>query len=141
TTGAPVYSGVDANAFYAISNGTVGAGVAIDGLNVSDNIVQRAALGVLGNGSAGGSTTSVINANLFQDIGVFDFGYAISLRNNFYANITDNVMHRVYTGIHVNNFSTAKGSQWLVQGNDIESYANGLWHNQAYSAATSMTLD
>jgi nitrous oxidase accessory protein NosD len=141
TVGQPVYSGADANAFYAITNGTVGGGTPINGLTVRDNIIQRAALGVLGNGNAGGSTTSVIDANMFQDIGVYDFGYAISLRDNFYANITNNVMRRVYTGIHVNNFSTAKGSPWLVQGNDIESYANGLWHNQSYSAATAMTLD
>ena len=43
--------------------------------------------------------------------------------------------------MHVNNFSTAKGSPWLMQGNDIESYAAGLWHNQSYSAATPLTID
>lgn len=140
-TGTPVHSGVDANAFYAIANGNTVTAAPIDGLTVRNNIVERAATGVFGNGVSGASTTSVIDANLFQDIGVFNFGYAVSLRNNFYADITNNVMDRVYTGIITNNFSVAKGAPWLVQGNEINSYAGGLWHNQAYSAATPMTLD
>ena len=60
---------------------------------------------------------------------------------DFYANVTNNVMKRVYTGILANNFSVSKGSPWLVQGNNITAYANGIWHNQAYSSATVMTLD
>ncbi len=140
-TGLPVHSGADANALYAITNGDTVSGAPIDGLTVRDNIIQQAALGVHGNGISGASTKSVIDANLFQDIGVYDFGYAISLRNNFYADITNNVMRRVYTGVLANNFSTSKGSPWLMQGNDIESYAAGLWHNQSYGASTVMTID
>ncbi len=140
TIGSPVFSGADANALYGITNGNTVTATPIDGLTLHDNIVERVAIGILGNGVSGSSTTSAIDANLFQDIGVFDFGYAISLRNNFYADITNNVMQRVFTGVHLNNFYTAKGSPWLMQGNQISSYANGLWHNNSYGSATPLAV-
>lgn len=140
TIGLPVFSGADANALYGITNGNTTSATAINGLSVTDNIIERVAVGLLGNGVSGGSTTSVIDANLFRDIGVFDFGYSISLRNNFYANITNNVMQRVYTGVHLNAFYTPKGSAWLMQGNQITSYANGLWDNNMYGTSQPLAV-
>ena len=43
-------------------------------------------------------------------------------------------MRRVYTGVTVNNYSVSKGSPWLMQNNNLQTYAGGLWHNQSYSA-------
>jgi uncharacterized delta-60 repeat protein len=139
--GQSVYSGADANAFYAITNGNTTTGALINNLTVSNDILQRTAIGFLGNLSSGVATGNSINNNLFQDIGVYDFGYAVSLRNNFYANVTNNVMRRVYTGLHINNFSAADTGGFSLTGNDIQAYANGLWANQAYSSAPTMLVD
>src|SRR5262249_51450862 len=65
----------------------------------------------------------------------------VSLRNNFYADVTDNVMTRVHSGLHTNNFSGAGPATWLFQGNDVQAYAAGVWDNLQYSGATSLTID
>src|SRR5205085_6107503 len=118
--GTPVYSGADANVFYGITNGNTAGGTPINNLLVQNNIIEHAAIGVFANSDSdptGGttltlSTGNVIDGNLLRDIGVFDFGYAVSLRNDFNANVTNNVMRRVHTGISVNNNSSAApGSQ------------------------------
>jgi autotransporter-associated beta strand protein len=145
--GTPVYSGADANALYAITNGNTASGTAINNLVVRENVIQRVAIGVFANSdtdpTAGTTLTlsdgGVIDRNLFQDLGVFDFGYAITLRNEFNANITDNVMRRVYTGISINNNSVASAFR-TVSGNDVQSYGGGLWVNQAYGTATPLTV-
>lgn|GEM_PF-3432479 len=135
------YSGHDTNVLYGITNGGTGSGSPLANLIIEDNIIEKTLVGVFGNGSnLTPQDGSSIDGNLFRNIGVFDFGYGIALRNNFYANITNNVMDNVYTGIVTNNNSQAKGSAWTIGGNTINSFGAGLWYNQAYSTATPLTL-
>jgi hypothetical protein len=88
------------------------------------------------------STGSVITRNWFDAIGNFDFGYAVTIRNNFYADVTDNKMTRVWTGIHTTGHNGAGGpASWTFSGNEIHSYASGLCHWLHYNGATNLTFD
>ncbi len=131
--GGTLASGDDANVFY----GVLSAG-AFSNLTVKNNIVTHASIGFRGDGAASGN---LITQNWFDSIGNYDFGYAVTLRTNFYADVTDNLMTRVWTGVHTNNFSQAGPATWTVSGNTIHSYAAGIWDNLQYQAATSLSID
>jgi autotransporter-associated beta strand protein len=132
--GLPLTSLADANVSYGIrATGITG------GLNISDNIIDNAAIGFRGDGPSQGN---VIDSNWFHDIGFFDFGYAVTLRTDFYADVTNNLMTQVHSGVHLNNFHVAGGpATWTVSGNQIHSYAAGIWDNLQYGSATPLTID
>ena len=130
--GIALESGDNANASYGVR-----ATSAVNSLIVQNNIVPHVEIGVRGDGLA---TGNLITGNWFDSIGHFDFGYAVTLRNNFYADVTNNLMTRVCSGVHTNNFSLAGTGSWSVSGNEIHSYAAGLWHNFQYSNATNLTV-
>ena len=144
-TGASVYSGEDANAAYGVTNFNGSTAAPIGNLTLANNIVENVAVGTrLQTNTADNtvSTGSQITNNWFHDIGNFDFGYAVSLRNNFYADVTGNLMTRVWTGIHLNNFSLAGGpASWNVSNNTIHSYAGGILYWLEFNAATAATFD
>lgn len=133
TPGVPLTSGDDTNASYGVkTSGSVGS------LTVRNNIITRLQIGVRGDGLSIGS---LITANWFDSIGHFDFGYAVTLRGNYYADVTNNKMTRVWTGLHANNFSLAGGpATWSVTGNEIRSYAGGILYWLQYQSATAMTI-
>ena len=133
-TGSAVFSGDDANTLYGIHFTT-----AFSNDTIRNNIIIKTAIGVRGDGAA---QANLIKANWFDGIGNYDFGYAISLRTNFYADIVDNKMTRVWTGVHTNNMSGATGpATWKMEGNEVHSYAAGLWYNLQYNRATGLTVN
>ncbi len=133
-TGGSLTSGADANATYGIQ-----ASAAYSHLLVQNDIIRDVAIGFRGDGSA---SNNLITDNWFDSIGVYDFGYAVSLRVNFYANVTDNLMTRVQSGLHTLNFSGAGGpASWLFQGNTVTAYGAGVWDNLQYNGATSLTIN
>ena len=132
-TGAPVQSGDDANVYYNILTASG------NGHTFSNNILKHAAIGVRGDHASNGN---LIDNNWFDAIGVFDFGYAVTLRTNYYADVTNNKMTRVWTGLHTNNHNGAGGpASWSFSGNQVSSYAGGLWYNQQYNSATPLTVN
>jgi len=115
---------------YGVSN-TNGApspaGANISGLIVQDNIITRVFVGVRGEGDGTHvSTGNQITGNLIDRVGAFDFGYGVTLRYNFYADVTNNVMTHVHAGITTLNFTAAGPATWNISGNNIHSYAAGL---------------
>ena len=132
-TGVTLGSGDDSNTSY---------GVRPSGNNhivVRDNIIKRVAIGFRGDGA---SQNNLITENWFDSVGFFDFGYAVSLRTNYYADVTSNKMTRVWTGVHTNNFSTAGGpATWLISSNEIHSYAAGILYWLQFNSATSATIN
>src|SRR5207249_324112 len=76
-SGAPMFSGADANTFYGVRDLSGGNNV-----TVSDNRITDLFIGVRGDGVSNGN---LITDNYFADIGVFDFGYGITLRTGYYA--------------------------------------------------------
>src|SRR5207247_2115665 len=85
---------------------------------------------------------NLVTENLFDSVGFFDFGYAVSLRSNYYADVTNNKMTRVWTGVHTNNFSLAGGpATWSISNNEIHSYAEGILYWLQFNSATSATMN
>src|SRR6185369_10101199 len=70
-----------------------------------------------------------------------DSGYCVSLRSNFYADVTNNKMTRAWTGLHTFNFSAAGPATWTFSGNEVHSYAAGLWHSQHFLSPTGLTIN
>jgi hypothetical protein len=133
-TGAPLASGDDTNVSYGVRpTGTV------NNLTVQNNIVKHVAVGLRGDTSP--SQGNLITRNWFDSIGNFDFGYCVSIRNNFYANVTDNKMTRAWTGVHINNHNGAGGpASFNITGNEIHSYAGGILYWLQYNGATGATI-
>jgi uncharacterized delta-60 repeat protein len=136
--GSPLTSGVNSNALYGVR-----PSAAYSDITVQDNIVKDVFVGFRGDGPTTGSVSgSLITGNWFDSIGFYDFGYAVSLRTNFYADVTDNLMTRVQSGLHTNNFSNNTGpASWLFQGNTVQAYGAGVWDNLQYNGATPLTID
>ncbi|HEX4609356.1 MAG TPA: hypothetical protein VH092_14260, partial [Urbifossiella sp.] len=120
-TGTPLASGDDANALYGVR--PTGA---FSNLAVQNDIITHVFIGFRGDAGNAPVSGNVITRNWFDSVGNFDFGYAVSLRTGFYADVTDNEMTRVWTGVHLNDFHTAGPAAWTVSGNDIRSYAGGV---------------
>ncbi|QEL18583.1 beta strand repeat-containing protein [Limnoglobus roseus] len=139
--GSATFSGADSNTAYGVTNRAPGA-VQISGLHVTNNVIRNVGVGVRLDGVTGVSAGSTISQNWFHDIGNYDFGYAVSLRTNCYADVTDNLMTKVWTGVHTNNFNGAGGpGSWTVSGNEVHSYAGGLLYWLQYNGATGLTVD
>ena len=142
-------SGEIANVAYGIladgltmTNGIVP--LALSNIDVTDDIVTHAEIGFRGDGPGSGTATSgnKISANWFDSIGIYDFGYAVNLRTNFYADVTGNLMTRVQSGLQTNNFYLADpDGTWLFQNNTVAAYGAGVWQNLTYNAATPLTID
>jgi CSLREA domain-containing protein len=133
-TGAALASGDDANVQYGVR--PTGA---FNHVTVRDNIIRRVFIGFRGDGA---SQNNLVTENWFDSIGNFDFGYAVSLRTNYYADITNNKMTRAWTGVHTNNFFAPGGpATWTLSGNEVHSYAGGLLYWLEYQNATGLTVN
>jgi hypothetical protein len=127
-------SGDDTNVQYGVR--ALGSG---GNLNVSNSIIKKVFIGVRGDVASQGN---LVNQNLFDSIGNFDFGYAVSIRNNFYADVTNNKMTRSWTGIHINNHNGGGGpAGFNITGNEIHSYAGGILYWLQYNGATGATIN
>lgn len=132
-TGIALASGDDTNSSYAVR-----PTVALSNLTVSNNIIKKVQIGVRGDIASQGH---VITQNWFDSIGHFDFGYCVSIRNNFYASVTNNKMTRTWTGVHINNHNGAGGPvSFPITGNEIHAYAGGILYWLQYNQATGATI-
>ncbi len=136
-TGATLASGDDANVSYGIR-----AAASYSNLTIQNNILKHEFIGFRGDANNTATTGNVITNNWFDSIGNFDFGYGVSLRTSFYADVTNNLMTRVWTGVHTNDFHVAGGpATWNISGNNIQSYAGGILYWLEYGSATSATIN
>ena len=84
-----------------------------------------------------------IRYNRFEDIGetTYNWGIGVLVYNNFYADITDNVMTGVRTGVQTGNFYRANpGATGSISNNQIGVWRLGIFHNLAYSNASTFTI-
>ncbi len=144
--GGTLASGVNSNALYGVLAGTGASSNpdAVSNLTVENDVIKDVFIGMRGDGvnSTTAVTGGLITDNWFDSIGNFDFGYAVSLRTSFYADVTNNLMTRVWTGIHLNDFHLAGGpAAWTISGNNIQSYAAGLLYWLQYGSATPLTFE
>ncbi len=131
--GAPLTSGENTNVSYGVR--PTGA---FNNITVRNNIIRRVAIGFRGDGA---SQNNTVTANWFDSVGFFDFGYAVSLRGNYYANVTNNKMTRAWTGVHLNNHNGAGGpASFNITGNEIHAYAGGILYWLQFNGATGATI-
>ncbi len=84
-----------------------------------------------------------IRYNRFEDIGetTYNWGIGVLIYNNFYADITDNVMTGVRTGVQTGNYYNANpGTTGSISNNQIGVWRLGIFHNLAYSSASPFTI-
>ncbi|MBN1873941.1 MAG: DUF11 domain-containing protein [Anaerolineae bacterium] len=127
----------DANAAYGVSNWEIHQ----TGITVTHNIIKNlvgSAVQLFGNEVAFGSITH----NQFDNMpSSATEGLGIYAGYNFYANISDNVMTRVYNGIQYHLFwlpTTDMPSR--IERNQIQSTHVGIWYNQHSQNASPTTI-
>lgn len=91
------------------------------------------------------TTTNFIRCNLFENIGYapYDYGFSVLIYNNFYAEISYNVMNQVRLGVQTGNFSQPNPGDpkfQTIHDNTINAGRTGIFHNLAYSGASALTL-
>jgi hypothetical protein len=117
----------------------------IANLQVSNNIIKNVSYaGVdFDNYYNSGAVTygNLITSNLFDNILPSQYGIGIIIYDNAYTTISNNVMTRVRIGVQTGNFYQADpdGSHTITN-NTIESARIGIWHNLAYSGASSFNI-
>jgi hypothetical protein len=125
----------------------IGAGIhsttLIENVTVRNNILKNLLRGVGFsdfNGGLTGSSGNSITHSAFDNIpSSSPRGQGIYLANSFYAQVSDNVMTRVYVGIRTDNFRVT-GSPALISDNQIQSYRLGIWHDMQHESASAFTI-
>jgi hypothetical protein len=115
-------------------------------LTISNNIfknINYAGIDLDNYNNAGASTyDNFVIDNLFDNMNVnAAFGISVLIYDNCYTSITNNVMTRVRIGVQTGNFSQADlSTNHSISNNTIQSYRLGIFHNLAYTNATSFTI-
>ncbi len=86
-----------------------------------------------------------ITGNLFFNLGAtnYEFGIGVLIYNNFYADVSSNVMTGVRLGIQTGNFYQANPGSvqyQFIHDNNITCGDRGIFHNLAYGGASTFTL-
>ncbi|HNT55770.1 MAG TPA: hypothetical protein PKG95_13715, partial [Anaerolineaceae bacterium] len=87
------------------------------------------------------TTDNYIRYNRLHNILPAQYGVGVLVYNNFYAEISDNVMTAVRVGVQTGNYSRANpGTTAAISNNSIETSKRGIFHNLAYSNASPFTI-
>ena len=93
--------------------------------------------------SSAATADNHIQGNKLQNIGHIPYGFGIGvlIYNNFYADVSDNVMTDVRVGIQTGNFEQPNpGSTQSLTRNTIHSTKKGIFHNLHYSGASPLSI-
>ncbi len=130
-------TGIDA------AEGIVVFAAGVDSLQIRNNILQNISdLGIdFYDVSGAVKTGSAVTANRFANILDTPFGVGMYIGNDFYTNVTSNVVDSVRVGIQTGNFYQADPLAFRsITGNTVSSSVIGIWHNLAYSGASPFTI-
>ena len=90
------------------------------------------------------TSNNYITDNLIQNLSdAYGFGVGIILYNNFYAQVTDNVMNNVTVGIQTGNFSQANNDATFspeISNNQIAASGVGIFYNLMYDGSSTITV-
>lgn len=96
------------------------------------------------NGGVATSNNYITNnkiENLLDVINVQKYEIGILIYNNFYADISNNVISGVRVGVQTGNFSNANpGSTQSISNNNIQSRSRGIFKNLSYNNAGTFTI-
>jgi hypothetical protein len=123
----------------------------VGNVTLQNNIVQNAGYiavdfnnGVDYSGHA--TTGSLITSDLVQNTSdAYFYGDGVNLYNNFYADVTRNVIKNVRTGVQLGNYSQANPSANPAQfanvaNNTVSADRIGLWYNLFYQSSSPFTF-
>ncbi|HKJ27974.1 MAG TPA: sortase [Anaerolineales bacterium] len=88
---------------------------------------------------ADATSNNYIRYNLIENIGetTYNWGIGVLIYNNFYADVTNNVLQNVRVGIQTGNFYQANtGATGSISNNTINSWRLGIFHNLWYQNAS-----
>jgi hypothetical protein len=128
--------GLDTNAGFAIYTDNTDN----DNLDVRYNIIRnfgKDALYLFGTGPANPSSGSVVRFNKFDN--VVD-GAGVVLIQDFFADVSDNVMTRVRHGVRTETHSTPTVSPATISNNTVSAIRSGVMHNNQYGTPTPFTI-
>lgn len=113
----------------------------VGGITVQNNIIRNTSytgIDLYNYSNSGGATSNnFIRNNLIENLGAFNWGIGVLIYNNFYAEITDNVINDVRVGIQTGNFYQANpGTTASIVDNDIAARRVGIFYNLHYSDAS-----
>lgn len=129
-------NGIDANARSGIENNST----LVSNITIRNNILKNLIRGICLSGLDVGSSGNYIQNNLLDNMpSSSPLGRAILMPDSFYAEVSGNVLTRVYVGIQVDDVSVA-GSPALIRNNRIQSYRLGIWLHDHYGSASPFTV-
>jgi parallel beta-helix repeat protein len=141
TSGVDVF-GTDADACEIIA-GYEGVGDIV----IENNILQHstyAGIDFYNYTNSAATSNNTIRYNLIKELGetvTYNWGVGVLVYNNFYADVTDNVIDNVRVGVQTGNFEKANpGPTGKISNNVINAYRTGIFHNLWYSNASSIPL-
>ena len=117
----------------------------VGSITVANNIVRNTTYtGVdFYNYNNGGTATTGnhIACNRFDNLGAYGFGVGVLIYNNFYADISNNVMTNVVVGVQTGNFSQSNpGTTQSINHNTIATSGVGVFFNLMYSGTSTFTI-
>ncbi len=140
-TSGKLVNGVDVDACEAlVSNEGVG------NITVANNIFKNTAYSAVDFDNyvnTAATSNNYIQYNKFDNLGHIPYGYGIGviIYDNFYADVTDNVMTNVRVGVQTGNFYRANpGTTGSISRNSIQSTRKGIFHNLHYGDASALTI-
>jgi hypothetical protein len=123
----------------------------VSNVTLQNNLIQNAGYLAVdffnGTDYSGAATTgSLITSNLIQNASdAYFYGDGVNLYNNFYADVTHNVIQSVRTGVQLGNYSQANPNAnpalcANVASNTVSADRIGLWYNLFYENSSPFTF-
>ena len=144
TVGGVNLNGADVNASNGIDDFPPGntTPANVDHIVIQNNIFKNIAnLDVLFDSNGAGSGNNTISNNNFDNNRLDTYGYAIRTDQNFYADISANVMTRVRRGISLITYGSANpGPAVSITNNNVNSFVTSIFYNNFYGSASGYTI-
>ncbi len=129
-----ISSGIDLNGADLDAEEGIVSYEGVGDITIRNNIVRNTSYTGINfyNYTNGGAATSnnIISNNRIENLGAFDWGIGILIYNDFYADITDNVITDVRVGVQTGNYDNANpGATGSISDNDISARLRGIFYN------------
>ena len=142
-TSGVIYGGADIDAAEGIVSYT-----GVGNITVAHNIVRNvsyAGIDFYNADNTAATSDNLISSNYVDNLsGISGFyGIGVILYNNFYAQVTNNVLDHLRVGVQTGNFSQANsdlGFAPSISGNQIASVRRGIFYNLMYGPSTTFAV-
>ena len=138
-----VYGGADIDAAEGIASYT-----GVGNITVAHNVVRNvsyAGIDFYNADNTAATSDNLISSNYVDNLSGISgvYGIGVILYNNFYAQVTNNVLDHLRVGVQTGNFSQANsdlGFAPSISGNHIASIRDGIFYNLMYGPSTTFAV-